>query len=835
MRRLVLLATVAATVRIFWDDSHQRVFATNDQLQELFSSPNVLLQGTDANATRVQQEPPQLVLAEEGGVEHDERAEPKVVADQNATSTRVQEPQVLAKMEVKHDGRPEPKVPNQNATRVQEQPNVEYHDRPEEEQAAIDIALADDTSTIYTSSIMDHAAPWDPIHAGVGGSERLQGPCFQEINDACNATYPVKACLERAFAATQPNQKKVGTACRNTLSPCALDAKSNACDSTKSFQPQLPEEDVLGLERLLLMLDEAAAAVKAIYWLTAGSSLGTILHHGRIPWDDDVDVYVLDEHTPKLFEYLREELSLTVLEREKGKIFKLYERNNKTRIVNTGTGQRWPNIDIFPIFCEEKSYCLEKAFSQRKEPHIMNKSDVFPLKRRPFGRLSLPFPKKVHLLAKERYGPSFGNRCVKGGIDHTTDRFFRRRKRSSNCTDLHFYPSFVGSPETPWQNHPEYTVESLTDGDTILSTVTFVDGNEAKRCYRDGLLGVTGSKLCHLQPIRRLVPFLKSERESYARNFANRPPKDLNLEVLPLLDQVEISNKFVKKDQEEEVPANLKVMFWNAERGTDWNIFATSFAEDADIIILNEMDWGMARSGNIHTTMHLADHMKMNYAYGVEFMELTNGNAKEINATNGLLNEIGYHGNALLSKWPLKNAKIVRLHPLYDLLYNLRTEGQAAGERRLGGRMALFATTHFPDGREVLLVSVHSHGGAKARSLVRDARDICHELKTTYDSSSAVFLAGDMARTLVNELSQACSTLSLQESNDMKKTWKVECKDGSAPKARFERGDWLIARGGGANLTVSNPKTIHAATRNQQGKFECLSDHSIIELDATLS
>lgn len=59
-----------------------------------------------------------------------------------------------------------------------------------------------------------------------------------------------------------------------------------------------------------------------------------------------------------------------------------------------------------------------------------------------------------------------------------------------------------------------------------------------------------------------------------------------------------------------------------------------------------------------------------------------------------MINTAGYHGNALLSRWGLTDAKIVRLHPLYDELYKEKSSGMALGERRLGGRMALFATTH---------------------------------------------------------------------------------------------------------------------------------------------
>ena len=49
---------------------------------------------------------------------------------------------------------------------------------------------------------------------------------------------------------------------------------------------------------------------------------------------------------------------------------------------------------------------------------------------------------------------------------------------------------------------------------------------------------------------------------------------------------------------------NLHVMEFNAERGTEWfqfGIFVQQLARPPDVIILNEMDIGMARSNNVNT------------------------------------------------------------------------------------------------------------------------------------------------------------------------------------------------------------------------------------------
>ena len=43
----------------------------------------------------------------------------------------------------------------------------------------------------------------------------------------------------------------------------------------------------------------------------------------------------------------------------------------------------------------------------------------------------------------------------------------------------------------------------------------------------------------------------------------------------------------------------------------------------ADVVLLNEIDWGMKRTSYRHTAKELAAALRMNYAYGVEFVELS--------------------------------------------------------------------------------------------------------------------------------------------------------------------------------------------------------------------
>jgi hypothetical protein len=44
--------------------------------------------------------------------------------------------------------------------------------------------------------------------------------------------------------------------------------------------------------------------------------------------------------------------------------------------------------------------------------------------------------------------------------------------------------------------------------------------------------------------------------------------------------------------------------------------------QSADVLVLNELDWGMKRTDYRPVAKELADALKMNWAYGVEFVEV---------------------------------------------------------------------------------------------------------------------------------------------------------------------------------------------------------------------
>ena len=112
-----------------------------------------------------------------------------------------------------------------------------------------------------------------------------------------------------------------------------------------------------------------------------------------------------------------------------------------------------------------------------------------------------------------------------------------------------------------------------------------------------------------------------------------------------------------------------------SQRGKNYNL--TTILDQAkklsraDVVVLNEVDWGLKRTDYRNVARELATAMRMNYAYAVEFVEVdpltlgtetlegeTGTDKTEIvqNIAVDKSRTLGLHGTAILSRFPLRNA-----------------------------------------------------------------------------------------------------------------------------------------------------------------------------------
>jgi endonuclease/exonuclease/phosphatase family metal-dependent hydrolase len=176
----------------------------------------------------------------------------------------------------------------------------------------------------------------------------------------------------------------------------------------------------------------------------------------------------------------------------------------------------------------------------------------------------------------------------------------------------------------------------------------------------------------------------------------------------------------------------IRVVSWNVARGSRLDeIIEFLRSTNAHLICLQETDCNARRTGCRNVAAAIAGALRMNYVFGIEFEELTQGSTKSP----------AYHGQATLSVFPLTGSRIVRFreqsrfwHPYWWVPKLARLQ------RRLGGRMALLSRVRI--GERVLIV-YNLHLESRSEKVRRAQLSELLEDSRRYSGNIPVLLAGD--------------------------------------------------------------------------------------------
>ncbi len=250
----------------------------------------------------------------------------------------------------------------------------------------------------------------------------------------------------------------------------------------------------------------------------------------------------------------------------------------------------------------------------------------------------------------------------------------------------------------------------------------------------------------------------------------------------------------------------LRIAEWNIERGLEFEAVKAALSNDqkffrripaaersanfnlgtiyeqaaelsrADVIVLNEVDWGLKRTDYRNVARELAAATQMNYAYGVEFIEVdpvtlgvetfegeTSEKKSELvqNIAVDRTRTLGLHGTAILSRFPILNSRIVRFNHQGHDWYKDEKDGISkleAGKRkgaglvfgekilrevRRGGRMMLLADIVDPSipGGSLTIVATHLEAKAKPSERLKQLEEVLSEVRNI---ENPVALVGDM-------------------------------------------------------------------------------------------
>jgi endonuclease/exonuclease/phosphatase family metal-dependent hydrolase len=166
----------------------------------------------------------------------------------------------------------------------------------------------------------------------------------------------------------------------------------------------------------------------------------------------------------------------------------------------------------------------------------------------------------------------------------------------------------------------------------------------------------------------------------------------------------------------------VRATAWNIERGKRLAGIKRALLEHpvlraSDVLLLTELDYGMARTGNADVARETAETLQMNYAFAPCYLALNKGSGVEADVEGE--NSQALHGNALLSRFPLRRVHSIPLPNGKDKM--------AGKEKRLGQQRAVVADVEHPAG-EFRAVSLHLDAHSTQRHRHRQMRLVLDHL-----------------------------------------------------------------------------------------------------------
>jgi endonuclease/exonuclease/phosphatase family metal-dependent hydrolase len=225
--------------------------------------------------------------------------------------------------------------------------------------------------------------------------------------------------------------------------------------------------------------------------------------------------------------------------------------------------------------------------------------------------------------------------------------------------------------------------------------------------------------------------------QSTAELHANATYQSLAREITQILETPEVGD-FTHAAAP--AKASYRWIAWNLERGIEYKGQLEAFRnhpylKTGDVFLLTETDVGMARSGNRAVAQELAAELGMYFAFVPCYLNLSKGSGVEYDAHGE--NDLGLHGNAILSRYPIRGVRPIHLVNGIDKM--------TRREKRIGQQTAVAAEIEFPNTRATG-VSVHLDANSTQAHRAQQMRQVLEGV----GSRTPVILGGDWNTTTYN-------------------------------------------------------------------------------------
>lgn len=203
-----------------------------------------------------------------------------------------------------------------------------------------------------------------------------------------------------------------------------------------------------------------------------------------------------------------------------------------------------------------------------------------------------------------------------------------------------------------------------------------------------------------------------------------------------LAELLETPKLFTAPDARPLVNDFVRVAHWNIEKGKHLAAVIAAFREHsvlrwADVISLNEADVGMNRSAQRFVARELGAALGMHVAFAPCYLEFSKGYGDDLLMPGE--NTIALQGNAILSRYELRNVRIIELPVCFEHFEHV--------EKRIGRRNALAAELTV-NGQAFGFVTTHLEVRNAPSCRAKQIAAIVSELRKA-DAPEAAMIAGD--------------------------------------------------------------------------------------------
>ena len=177
--------------------------------------------------------------------------------------------------------------------------------------------------------------------------------------------------------------------------------------------PRVSDEEAYRIYELMRKVDAVFTKHQITYWATGGTLIGAVRYAGLMPWDDDLDLCIMEQDEEKLVR-AKEDLEALGLGVYKKDIYVIYFQDGipvKDLDHPGACSFKYPSLDVFVMALEPRKEAEDRYV--HRAPYFYSRfgtedgfsyAQIEEISRVPFGPLMLPIPGEAAVFLNNNYG-----------------------------------------------------------------------------------------------------------------------------------------------------------------------------------------------------------------------------------------------------------------------------------------------------------------------------------------------------------------------------------------------------------------------------------------------